>query len=171
MSNEDPPRRYFPVDVPHRLPGIQSALGTGDVGDRCIELDAEQPEYRRCKSATTDAVYRTPYDGSREDERRAFEALRRATEAEHSPPHALATAADLDELVAEIQEDVVLMRRDTDAVTPGSARAVYLNVCFPTGWCPACMNGRAFTAIHGPVPALHDFPGGRGRGEWGKHLL
>jgi dimethylamine monooxygenase subunit A len=81
----------------------------------------------------------------------------------------LADVSTLDELVGRIQEDVVLMRREAADANAATATAFYLNVCFPTGWCPRCMLGLRFAQIHGPVPALDDFAAGRGA--WGRYLF
>lgn len=166
---ESPPRRYFPVDVPHRMPGAQSVLGAAAAGARWIERDAELDEYLEAKRRCPIAVERSA-DARADDERMALDALRRSIVA--TCPEAvgeLAEARDLDALVGTIQEDVVLMRRRSDGATADRATAVYLNVSFPTGWCPPCVVGRSFLQLHGAVPVLHDF--GAARGAWARHLF
>jgi len=167
-----PPRHYFPVAVSHRMPGEQPGLGAVGVGDQWIERDRQLAEYRDVKQSTPDAVHRSDYDGSRADEQRALHALRPAIASAY--PEAAAEyqrIAGLDELVSRIQEDVVIMRRDPSDASAAKAAAVYLNVCFPTGWCPPCMKGRSFLQIHGPVPALHDFAAAAARGRWAQDLF
>lgn len=64
----------------------------------------------------------------------------------------------LDDMISSIQEDVVIMARDNG--TPAvSARAIYVNVSYPSGWCPPCVCGRSFVSVHAPVPNADRFDG------------
>lgn len=64
---------------------------------------------------------------------------------------------DLQSLLASLpaQDLVVMARRPGQAAH--QARAVYLEVENPSGWCPACALGKGFAALHGPVPAIGPF--------------
>ena len=165
MTGRGAPRRYFPVDAPHWLPGRQPKLGGSGAGDRRIELDDESARYRSEKARVLASGVAGPYRvpaAAEPAETEAFAALRRTLAAEY--PGCVADAArldSLDALAATIPEDVVLMRRVPGAGA-AAAVAVYLNVCFPTGWCPACALGRDFLQIHAPVPALDRFGAARG---------
>jgi hypothetical protein len=148
------PPVYFPVDVPPRMPGRQPRLGTPDGGQTCIELDDELPEYRAAKTAGGAGV-RVP--DAAFDEARAFAWLRETIAREHPGASPRVDAADgLDDAMAELQEDLVVMRAGPLADAAG-AMAVYLHVSLPTGWCPECACGRSFLEIHGPVPERHAF--------------
>ena len=152
------------------MPGEQHALGSLGAGEQWIERDAERSQYLEAKRAIVTPVSRTDDDAARADEGKAFTELRRSIAGADTELAAeLANLSTLDELVGRIQEDLVLMRRDAGDANASTARAFYLNVCFPTGWCPRCMLGLRFTKIHGPVPALHDF--GAGRAAWGTYLF
>jgi hypothetical protein len=158
------PRRYFPVHVPHWMPGPQARLGSAGVGERRIELDVESARYRAEKRRLLASGAAGPYRGTDVDgrvEESAAEVLRHARASEWPAACGGERLESLDDVVAAIPEDVVLMRRAPGAAA-ASAVAAYLNVCFPTGWCPACASGRDFLAIHAPVPALDRFAAGRG---------
>lgn len=170
MSAGRSPRRYFPVALPHRMPGEQRELGSFEAGERWIERDAERSDYLAAKRAIASPVMRIDDAAARADEHTACGELRRSIAgADPELAAEIAGLSTLDEVVGRIQEDLVLMRRAAGDARASTAQAFYLNVCFPTGWCPCCMLGLGFTKIHGPVPALHDF--GAGRGTWGRYLF
>lgn len=141
------PVPYFPVELPHRLPGPQRKLGHLRAGTTCIEIDAALPAYVDAKRLAS--VHR--FSDTTDDEHCVRAWLRETLGREH-PSHP-ATAERLDGLVRGIQEDVVIMRR-APATAP---TAVWLHVAFASSWCPACTLGRSFAEIHAPVPALHRF--------------
>ena len=159
----EPPRHYFPVHVPHWMPGPQPRLGTAGAGDRRFELDDESAHYRGEKLRILTAGGYGPFRVASAEaaELDAFAALRAALAAEYPGLRSsVATFASLDDLVRAIPEDVVLMQR-RDGEDAAAATASYLNVCFPTGWCPACAAGQDFLRLHGPVPALDRFAAAR----------
>jgi len=95
--------------------------------------------------------------------------LARTLAAEH-PVHfsrAKVEGSRLDDVVASLQEDLVIMRRSD---TTAEARAIYLHVCFPSGWRPEEMIGRTFSAIHDKVPREGGFAGGRDRERYAHRL-
>jgi hypothetical protein len=162
VSVADAPRRYFPVHVPHWMPGPQSRLGTAGVGDLRNELDGESAHYRSEKRRLVAAGVggsRRIANADASAERTAAEALRAVLATEWPASAAGAAIASLDDVVAAIPEDVVLMQRDPGAAA-SSGLAVYVNVSFPTGWCPDCALGRDFLAIHAPVPEADRFGAG-----------
>ncbi len=140
------------------MPGGMYSLGDPHAGDTEIELDDQLPRYREGKRAALDAG-RGPY---REQTFVAADAvvaswLCSVLRAEH-PGHMLETAlrSGLDDLMAGIQEDLVVMQREEGAAA-AHATAAYTNVCFPSGWCPRCFHGRDFFGLHEKVPAEGNF--------------
>ena len=49
------------------------------------------------------------------------------------------------------------MRRDSPSTPPEQAKAVYMNVSFPSGWCPRCNIGGDYLQIHNGVPRFDRF--------------
>ena len=76
-------------------------------------------------------------------------------------------ASLLQDVVGSLQEDLVIMHRSD---TAAEARAVYLHVCFPSGWRPEEMVGRTFSAIHDKVPREGGFASGRDRERYAHKL-
>src|SRR5262249_22311948 len=144
---------YFPVKVPHVLPGSQPELGMDGVGTTCLEVDTERKFYLDAKLASPlRGPHRLP--GGDDAEAIALQWLQETIVEEH--PNLLEESGRgqrLDTLVDAIQEDLVIMYRAA-GVDADQARALYLHVAFPTGWCPACAVGRTFLEIHHPVPKL-----------------
>jgi hypothetical protein len=136
------------------MPGPTLRLGDPGAGNLRFEVDDERDEYLHAKGAAGGLW-------SSDSIRSQLEApvLRWFRAAIERDQPALSRGNDtLDQLVANIQEDVVIMHRE--ATTPAiSARAVYVNVCFPSGWCPPCTCGKSFIAIHAPVPNAAAFDG------------
>jgi hypothetical protein len=136
------------------MPGPALRFGTPGAGDRRIEIDDERDEYaaaRGCAGGIWSVA----------DVRSRLEACVQewlADAVERDAPGLLEGDESLDSVIAKIQEDVVIMHRD-DGAPAVSARAVYLNVAFPSGWCPPCTSGKSFVAIHAPVPNIGEFDG------------
>ncbi len=139
------------------MPGPMLRLGEPDAGALRVEVDDEREEYVRAKGAAQgiwcSETARSQLEGV------VCEWLGRSVRAEH--PTLLSGSESLDELIAKLQEDVVIMHRDPNAPAV-AARAAYVNVSFPSGWCPPCTSGRSFVSIHGAVPNVDEF-GGPGR--------
>lgn len=154
-------RFLFPVadDATYRLPGAAFTFGARSGEIRHLDLDDNAASYLRHKAAlalTLPGSYRTgPADNPAELQAAAW--LRDIIAAELSSlSHGEPLPATLDELLPMIQEDLVIMQRDRGEAE-SSARAVYLHVSFPSGWCPACALGETFAAIHAPVPRVDNF--------------
>jgi hypothetical protein len=136
------------------MPGPTLRLGDPGAGVSKVEIDDERDEYMAARRAAG-GIW------SAADVRARLEApvldwLTQAVARDH--PELLAGGESLDRLIGQIQEDVVIMHRDAGAPSI-SARAVYVNVSFPSGWCPACACGRSFMSIHAAVPNVDAFDG------------
>lgn len=127
------------------MPGPQPALGDGNY----IESDDEIDDYRGSKKLVAGKWPPCRAGDTADDERTVAAWLRRRISKGVLPPEA--ETAELDRLVSLIQEDLVIMRKDAGAA-PQTATADYLNVSFPSGWCPACALGKTFVEIHRRVP-------------------
>jgi len=151
---------YFPVTARYLVPGAVYALGQPAAGTRCIEADDAWPRYRAEKlaqrargqgpwrtAALTEAVERSVTTWL---EAQATEPVPGMQQARSSIPVSLA------DLLTGLQEDLVILVRDAGAHA-ASARAAYVDVCFPSGWCPDCAVGRDFLSLHGPVPTTGQF--------------
>lgn len=64
--------------------------------------------------------------------------------------HAIDPRRTLDQLGAQIAEDFVIVR----APRGSSDRALFVHVCFPSGWRPEHLLGQSFLQIHARVPAF-----------------
>jgi len=148
------PRLYTPVGNAYRMPGPTLRLGDPGAGNCRIEIDDEYDEFVLAKSAAAGIWSSAVVRSQLED--RVLEWLRRAVARDH--PTLLDGGESLDQLVGKIQEDVVIMHRGETAPSI-SARAVYVNVAFPSGWCPTCTCGRSFMSIHAAVPNADEFDG------------
>ena len=157
--------QYFPVVAPYRMPGPLLELGAAAAGTRHIEVDGEYDNYVGAKGLACGRWW-SPENRQRLEPTVA-QWLGSVADLEH--PGLLARTDNLDEMVMGIQEDLVVMHREPDA-PPISAQAVYVNACFPTGWCPDCVTGMAFMRIHAPVPNVARF-GGTGRKEAAQSLF
>jgi len=148
------PQVYTPVGHEYRMPGPTLRLGDPGAGHLRIEIDDERDEFM---SAKRSAVGIWSSAGVRSQlEERVLDWLTRAVECDQ--PALLDGGESLDQVLAQIQEDVVIMHRG-EAAPSISARAVYVNVTFPSGWCPACTCGRSFMSIHAAVPNVDEFDG------------
>ena len=151
------PRDYFPVAARYTMPGRSFPLGEPEAGALHIEIDDALEHYRKAKLPATLAQARC--GDMADDEQRVADWLRDRTAADFprlSLPTACPAQPALADRVSAIQEDLVIMRkRERDA--PAAATADYLHVSFPSGWCPACMSGRNFEAMHSAVPDVVGF--------------
>jgi hypothetical protein len=129
------------------MPGRQPRLGSESAGMTHFERDHELSEYLATKTTAVRA------SGAAMDEARVAEWLRDTITREHPD---VGVPGTLDEAMAGVQEDLVVMRRASDA-DAADAIATYLHVSLPTGWCPDCACGRSFLDIHAPVPERHAF--------------
>lgn len=152
-----PTRLYFPVST-EPGPGGYDALPDGaGLATFCLDVDAQRAQYLAKKreimaqpgrgplqvtSATTLPVIRAAERFVRERmlELPAFQA---------DGPRL--TAASLDDLMFELQEDLVVMHLP-EGHAPERTRAIYMHVCFPGGWDPAQLLGKSFPALHARVP-------------------
>ena len=136
------------------MPGPTLRLGHVAGGDLHVETDAEREEYCRLKLEQFGHWDNAQSRGLIETN--ATQWLADTMRRERELP--VIASSNLDTLVADIQEDFVIMHRrpGTSAV---QGKAVYVNVAFPSGWCPQCAPGRSFLALHGPVPVAPDFDG------------
>ncbi len=141
-----PPLRYVPLDTTFRMPGPQPALADG----RYIEIDEQLAEYQSTKKRLTQRWPPCRVADAEPDERTVAAWLRDRLDSRLIPANG-AELPTLDHLVSLIQEDVVVMRKEAAAL-PDTATADYLNVAFPSGWCPTCALQKTFVEIHGRVP-------------------
>jgi hypothetical protein len=147
------PRIYIPVDENYRMPGALYRLGDPHAGDRRVEIDEERDRYLRSKRPASG------WDSL--DSRTRLETYLSnwmTSAIQEDQPDLRIGSPTLDGLIGAIQEDVVFMHRD-HGQPAHLAKAVYVNVSFPSGWCPACARGKTFMRIHGPVPINGDFDG------------
>ncbi len=63
--------------------------------------------------------------------------------------HPAAGAESLDAIARSLAEDVVIVH-----AASREDRAVWLQVCFPSGWRPELIVGQSFSAIHARIPAF-----------------
>jgi hypothetical protein len=159
------PARYFPVkDTPLRMEaGLLrhgTDLGNGPADRLFFQVDDRLELYRAAKRAVPPARHALLV---RDDAERAIQAaaldwIRGTVAREH--PELLATLgpdaprAGFAELVALVQEDVVVLRRMPD----GGSAAIAVHVSVPSGWRPERIHGAGFGAIHGPVPDFAKHP-------------
>jgi len=172
------PARYFPIDLRrgddgvllHPMPGpfepLRADAGrNGDVDGLHFQLDDQRDDYLRRKTGlladASAGPRRLVLDGSEDALERARSFMVDTLRVEH-PGLAIADAdPTLDGIAERVQEDIVVMARPPDE-SAQRARAIYLHVCFPSGWRPAAVIGRSFVEMHAAVPA-HDRFGERGR--------
>ncbi len=82
-----------------------------------------------------------------EEEHAALESARRfIVQAAQKEGYADWSARSLTELAPELAEDFAVLTR--------ADRAVFVHVCFPSGWRPSAVLGQSFAAIHQHVPAF-----------------
>lgn len=145
---------YFPVSVRHAIPGPGYRLGDRRAGSTHIEIDSRYQDYVQ-QTGAEPGVWESDRSRSRL-EARIRDWLHGIIQ--HEQPGLVDASQSLDDMVDLIQEDLVVMRRaaGADAV---HARAVYLNVRYPSGWCPSCATGMSFVRIHAPVPNVNGFGG------------
>lgn len=163
------PARYFPVEpAPLRMQAgllrLGLDLGNGELDRRFFQLDDERSRYLEAKRAAPPARHVIAGD----DEaaiaaREAAIAWMRETLA-HEAPAALRDAEadgeardELDAIARAVQEDFAVMALATGG-EPTDARAVALDVRFPSGWRPEVLAGASFARIHAPVPGFAKDP-------------
>lgn len=146
------------------MPGRFFSLGDALAGDELFDVDSELERYRRAK-ATVGAEQRGASWLSDRERRAVLSRLLSAQTScatraplENASPQPrdplwaeLEKVTDLNELVSLVQEDVVVMRKGAREEA-SEARAAYVNVSLPSGWCPACLLGQTFIEFHAPVP-------------------
>jgi hypothetical protein len=148
------PLIYLPSEESYRTPGPLYRLGDPGAGSLRIEIDDERGRYLRAKRAESGLWDSLESRASLET--RLSDWL--AAAIQRDQPGLVTGSMTLDERVGAIQEDVVLMQR-AEGSAANRARAVYVNVSFPSGWCPACTPGKTFLSIHSPVPVHGEFDG------------
>lgn len=148
------PARYVPLAHTLHAPGKLSRpqadqFGNGARDALHLQVDSERDAYLAQKVAVLRGPLAPPASEPGFDPRPALGWLRRALAVEHPGLLQGATLDSLDQAVAALQEDLVVMRRSS----PDSpARAAYLHVSLPSGWRPERMPGASFEALHAPVP-------------------
>jgi hypothetical protein len=144
-----PPHLYFPVKpAPLRMePGLRR-LATNEP---FFPRDDTSPRYLAGKQQVLAA--HPERNGSLihgEEEQRIVDAaalwLSTTLRAEG---HEAAARLPLVDLGAALVEDFVIMSGGA-----GPDRAIWINVCFPSGWCPEDILGKSFVEIHQPVPSF-----------------
>lgn len=146
------PALYTPVDEHYRMPGKTYRLGDAAAGTQRIEIDEQLDEYLDAKRT---ASGHWESDDVRDEFESALTSWLAMAVADAEPELAAANAS-LNSMISRIPEDIVFMRKP--ARTPAScAKAIYVNVAFPSGWCPQCVVGKSFLSIHAPVPVHDDF--------------
>lgn len=159
------PARYFPV-VPEPL-RMQAGLirfgtdfGNGEADRRFFQVDDERPRYLAAKRATPPERHVIAGDDDAAiSARRAALAWMRETLAAEAPEVLREADADrdarddLDAIARAVQEDLAVMALATEG-EPSDARAVALDVRFPSGWRPERLAGASFARIHAPVPGF-----------------
>jgi len=137
------------------LARLGTSFGNGERDARVFQRDEQAAAYARAK-ATVPSRARALIDDPDGlcgavlpwlRERARLDGI--AIEASGEPA---STRARYRQLCDAIQEDLVLVRRTVD----GRDRAVFVDVCFPSGWAPEAIVGASFAAIHAPVPGLLD---------------
>lgn len=151
------PRLYFPV----------GSMGSGDyerlcgsgqsLAQFCLDADTERARYLAHKRSIVQRVGRGVLRIQQDAAGRAITEAERFIRARALELPAFAGEAErlarlsLDELVMGLQEDLAIMQCAADHA-PERARAVYLHVCFPSGWSPSRLIGKSFPALHARVP-------------------
>lgn len=151
---------YPPFEGHYGMPGARYALGAV-AGASWFELDEERARYRAEKERIVRAGQRGPFRAagwSAVHEQLVTRAL--AGSLAQEQPDEPARYEGLDALAMAVQEDVVVMTR---AGSAHDARASYVHVCFPSGWCPRHVCGTSWLAMHAKVPAAGDFMTGEQR--------
>lgn len=163
--------KYYSAHGEHAapsMPGRFFRLGDELAGTTLLEVDAELERYRLAKKAGRQ------WDGERErndlteGERQAVASRLLGDGRNHAALGDVNQVRGLDELVSLIQEDLVVMRKE-EHERGEAARAAYVNVSFPSGWCPVCVRGAGFSAMHARVPEQGTFLR-RHRGALAEHL-
>jgi hypothetical protein len=155
------PALYVPVLLPPPLAGpYYSLTPDGPAGAATIELDRERDSYLAAKRHVLQRAGRGPLRVPGHDAQLELARVWLQDQLRAQYPQLFAAAglanAGLDELLLEVQEDLAIMSRPVGLASERS-RAIYLHVCFPSGWSPARMLGKSFTALHGRVPNEQDF--------------
>jgi len=145
------PRIYLPVRDAYAMGDPPLPLGDPRAGEQHIEVDDERDRYLAAKKSAPAATAWSSDELRMRLQAQVTRWLQSTIDHEH--PGLVGAADCLDSMVAALQEDLVVMHRDSEAMLPAQAKAVYANVSLPSGWCPACRLGQTFLAIHGPVPS------------------
>ncbi|MET0389792.1 MAG: heme-dependent oxidative N-demethylase subunit alpha family protein [Polyangiales bacterium] len=149
------PTLYFPVASQGGVLPSRPLGGSAEAAS-CIEVDAERARYLASKRRVLQTPGRGPQrlgpelDAAIGDAERYLQA-RLAAHAFFQPRASELAGLALHALIAELQEDVVIMWLP-NGFAPERARAGYLHVSFPAGWDPALMLGKSFPALHARVP-------------------
>lgn len=150
----DSPVPYFPVSEQYLVPGPLYRLGAAEAGSKIIEVDT--PARRalfldnRQRLAGTGLLPLRSHPPDLGAEQIAAAWLANVLRNELPEPlHPIPFPAQLDDLVANLQEDVVVLRDDQAHTDPRKRwRTVYVNVAHPSGWCPQCIPNQHFAWIH-----------------------
>jgi len=148
------PARYVPLAHTLHAPGKLSRphadqFGNGAADALHLQVDSERGAYLAQKAAALRGSLAPPVSEAGFDPGPALAWLQRTLATEHPGLLDGAALGSLDQVVAALQEDLVVMRR----ASPDSApRAAYLHVSLPSGWRPERMAGASFEALHAPVP-------------------
>lgn len=154
MLSVTQPRSYIPVGPTYRLPGPVYALGSSDAGSLRVEVDSEHGEYIEKKRDGAGLWDSAASRAQLEERARVWveDVIQR------DQPGLLGRGGEtLDSMISKIQEDIVLMHRPENQFVAAQAKAVYVNVNFPSGWCPRCALSKSFLGIHADVPAVDKF--------------
>ena len=159
------PARYFPGDpAPRRMQAGLMRFGT-DLGngeaDRCFfQVDDERPRYVAAKRQTppSRAHVIAGDDDAAIAARAAALAWMRETLAREAPEVLCEAEADrdaqseLEAIARAVQEDFAVIALALDDAE--DARAIALDVRFPSGWRPERLANASFAQIHVPVPGF-----------------
>jgi len=153
-------RLYFPVAS---RPDSYEAWPPGhSLAAFCLDADGQRERYLSCKRSIVQRVGRGPQrtsDAPAERAQQRAASFLRGLMQELPPWRGQAerlSQLQLDELMLQLQEDLAIMLCPLGHA-PERARAVYLHVCFPSGWSPARLIGKSFPALHARVPYAPGF--------------
>lgn len=153
------PARYFPVTPePLRMKAglfpIGTDFGQGERDALLFQSDDERDTYLAAKRAVPASRHQLIEGEAESRVHEAVLAWMRATLANEQPGLQLATEGSLREryesVLSQVQEDIAVLHRGD-----GAGRALFVHVCFPSGWRPELLGGASFQGIHAPVPGFN----------------
>ena len=127
-------------------------FGNGAFDRQFFCFDADAPRYLAERARVLAEHPERSASDLRDDDDRAICSAARAwlVSTLRTEGRAESRAQDLAVLGRELCEDFAVLRLEPS----GEDRVVWVQACFPGGWCPEHVVGKSFVQVHGAVPAF-----------------